>query len=43
MVIDTYLKPTYLPTYLCDSSDCNDNKDDSDSSDQQIISHKKTY
>ena len=54
MVTKTYLKPTYLPTYLCDSfdsSDSSDSCDNSDSSDQKtcffkqenFIFHKKTF
>ena len=34
MVTKIYLKPTYLPTYLCDSSDSSDKSDSSDSSDR---------
>ena len=37
MVTKIYLKPTYLPTYLCDSSDSSaksNSKDSSDSSDK---------
>ena len=33
MATKTYLKRTYLPTYLCDSSDSSDSRDSSDSSD----------
>ena len=34
MVTKTGLKPTYLPTYLCDSSDSSDRCDSNDSSDR---------
>ena len=47
MINKTYLRPTYLPTYLCDSSDGSDNSDSSesidtsDSSDTSESSYKK--
>ena len=34
MITKTYLKPKYLPTYLCDSSDGSDINDSSDSSER---------
>ena len=49
MLTKTYLKPTYLPTYLCDSSyssdssDCSDSSDSSDSSDDSDSSNQKNY
>ena len=53
MVTKTHLKPTYLPTYLCNSSDSCDSccssessesSDSSDSSDQTTyFSNKKTF
>ena len=33
MLTKTYLKPTYLPTYLCDSSESSDRSDSRDSID----------
>ena len=38
MVTKTYLKPTYLVTYLCASSDSIDISDSSDSSDYSTSS-----
>ena len=32
MVPKNYLKPTYLPTYLCDNSDSSDSSESSESS-----------
>ena len=44
MVPKTYLKPTYLPTYIFDSSDASDSSDSSyssDSSDSSDINGKR--
>ena len=38
MVNKTFFKPTYLHTYLCDSSDSNESSDSSDSSDSNASS-----
>ena len=43
MVTKTYLKPTYLPTYLCDSSDSWDSSDSSDSCDSSDSSDRITF
>ena len=54
MVTKTYLKPTYIPTYLCDSCDSCDSSDSSksndssysycsDSSDQQTFLSPKNF
>ena len=41
MVTKAYLKPTYLPNYLCDGSDSSDSSDSWDSSDSCDSCDKK--
>ena len=41
IVTKTYLKPNYLSTYLCDSSDGSDSSDISDISDSSDSNDKK--
>ena len=36
IITEAYLKPTYLPTNLCDSSDGNDSSDSSDKTQNSI-------
>ena len=41
METKTYLKPTYLPTYLCDSNASSDSCGSSDSSGRMTFFHKE--